>query len=391
MNLPLRCESESTICTSVSPVSFARDTPLQTLLATPHHTPLHTPLATPLHRVTDHRRLHDQEVRYVETPSHHAPDTDIWIRKPSERYGKLCRPTKSVCPIVRSCNPGGGGMGGKRDSISSTKKMSTSQSLAGDQNLLSHQHHHHHHHLDSCSLVTPKRFRRKSRLSWFRKFNSSSSSRHRKHPCTPTNTPTTTTTTSSSSTSYCCCCTSDHWDQASTAACPVHCPQSLTRCIHCDQLYRESDNAPGNCLDAPDKVSDWLSAITCLSCAHVLLYHCTADSEGDYSLTCPPCTSPCSSVGSSSPPASTRSPHLHYPPRSNASSRSYRNHPPPPPPPPLPHTPHHHSKHGWKRWLIVAVMSIFVPCLCCYPVLSACHRGAMQCHLYGPRHAAKVH
>ena len=116
-------------------------------------------------------------------------------------------------------------------------------------------------------------------------------------------------------------------------------------CAHCQKPFSQASNRRGACQHAPQ---DWarstVETVTCLSCAKCLLYHCMSDSEGDYGAG-HPCD--CSS-GSGGGGAGT-----------------------------------------WgRRWLGLTLLSILVPCLCCYFPLMACYKGGAACSLCGGRHQA---
>ena len=112
-------------------------------------------------------------------------------------------------------------------------------------------------------------------------------------------------------------------------------------CAHCHESFSHASNRRGACSHAPQ---DWarstVETVTCLSCAKCLLYHCMSDSEGDYGAG-HPCD--CSSEGGGT----------------------------------------------WgRRWLGLTLLSILVPCLCCYFPLMACYKGGAACSLCGGRHQA---
>ena len=115
-------------------------------------------------------------------------------------------------------------------------------------------------------------------------------------------------------------------------------------CIHCRKSFNPAYNTKGACRYAPN---DWarstIETVTCLSCARCLLYHCISDPEEDDEVH-DPCECRCSGNGSRSA--------------------------------------------GFRRWLGLSLLSILVPCLCCYPPLLACYRGAAACRLCGGRHEA---
>lgn len=109
-------------------------------------------------------------------------------------------------------------------------------------------------------------------------------------------------------------------------------------CKYCRESFSEEDNERGSCEYAPDRVRSCINAVTCLSCAQCMLYHCMADSEGDFAHH--PCTCDRSDDNCS------------------------------------------------KRWLGLALLSFFVPCLWCYLPLSTCHRCSVHYGLCGGRHKA---
>ena len=112
-------------------------------------------------------------------------------------------------------------------------------------------------------------------------------------------------------------------------------------CAHCQKPFSHASNRRGACQHAPQ---DWarstVETVTCLSCAKCLLYHCMSDSEGDYGAG-HPCD--CSSEGGGT---------------------------------------------AGRRWLGLTLLSILVPCLCCYFPLMACYKGGAACSLCGGRHQA---
>lgn len=108
------------------------------------------------------------------------------------------------------------------------------------------------------------------------------------------------------------------------------------RCRHCQELYSEDENARGSCEYAPDCVRAGISAVACISCAECMLYHCMADAEGDFAQH--PCE--CGVV----------------------------------------------DENCGRRWLGLALLSLLVPCLWCYPPLRACHWCCVSCGICGGRH-----
>ncbi len=112
---------------------------------------------------------------------------------------------------------------------------------------------------------------------------------------------------------------------------------SKATCVHCRESFSPSANPRGACDEAPDCARAGLEAVTCLQCAKCLLYHCMSDSEGDY-------VHPCDC--------------------SNADG------------------------HRARRWIGLVLLSVLVPCLCCYAPLMACYRCGGACGVCGGRHQA---
>jgi sprouty-related EVH1 domain-containing protein len=108
------------------------------------------------------------------------------------------------------------------------------------------------------------------------------------------------------------------------------------RCRHCQELYLEDENGRGSCEYAPDCVRSGINAVACISCAQCMLYHCMADAEGDFAQH--PCE--CGVV----------------------------------------------DENCGRRWLGLALLSLLVPCLWCYPPLRACHWCCVSCGICGGRH-----
>jgi len=112
------------------------------------------------------------------------------------------------------------------------------------------------------------------------------------------------------------------------------------RCRHCQSYYNQDRNRPGSCPDAPiDPWKKFFRRISCLVCADAVLYHGCQDEEGNY-------------------------------PRVSCSCRdSYDS-----------------SQSLPRRWLSLILLSIFIPCLCLYPLLAACHKCGVTCQCCGGRH-----
>ena len=113
--------------------------------------------------------------------------------------------------------------------------------------------------------------------------------------------------------------------------------QRRKQCIVCREMYSPKNNPRGSCKEGEDKVKKGIECVSCLYCARGVLYHCTADAEGDYMEPCV-CTS--------------------------------------------------NSRRNCRRWTLLAVLSLFLPCLWCYWPLTLCHRGCVSSGCCGPRHHA---
>ena len=117
----------------------------------------------------------------------------------------------------------------------------------------------------------------------------------------------------------------------------AHLLSQRSRCVYCHEMFVHDENARGNCEDAPDKVAECIEKVSCIYCARGMLYHCTADADGDYGH---PCV--CDTTDES----------------------------------------------NCKKWTALTILSLFVPCLWCYCPLSACHRCGVACGCCGGRHKA---
>lgn len=110
-------------------------------------------------------------------------------------------------------------------------------------------------------------------------------------------------------------------------------------CRHCQEHFSEDNNPRGSCEYAPDCVRAAVDYVTCISCAQCMLYHCMADEEGEFVQQ--PCD--CNPV-----------------------------------------------EENWlarrRRWIGLALLSVIVPCLCCYPPLRACHWCCVRCGVCGGKH-----
>ena len=118
------------------------------------------------------------------------------------------------------------------------------------------------------------------------------------------------------------------------------------RCVYCQELFFVSENRCGVCPDAPDDCAVCIERATCLCAARALLYHCATDDDGNYGSVC--------GAGESSSPGS-----------SSSSDRRRR-----------------------RKWVLLALLSMVLPCLWCYPALTACNRCAVRHGHCGARHRA---
>ena len=111
------------------------------------------------------------------------------------------------------------------------------------------------------------------------------------------------------------------------------------RCQHCQAVFNRDRNYRGSCSYAPpDRFERGIEYASCLPAARCVFYQCFRDSEGNYP------DEPCSCS--------------HY---SGGMSRR-------------------------RRWFILGILSIFIPCLCLYPLLKSCHRCGVECHCCGGKH-----
>ena len=117
----------------------------------------------------------------------------------------------------------------------------------------------------------------------------------------------------------------------------------MTFCRYCQEFYQEEWNRKGSCAFAPDCIKSGIDTISGMMCARCMLYHCMSDSEGD--LINHPCS--CSSNAADEVSCS-------------------------------------------KRWIGLALLSLLVPCLWCYPPLKACHMIGIQCGVCGGKHKPQI-
>ena len=112
----------------------------------------------------------------------------------------------------------------------------------------------------------------------------------------------------------------------------------LVQCLYCCELFDPSSTKSQlKCRDAPDRIMDRINIVSCVCLADVVAYHCFSDSEGDYEPTCV-CRRP--------------------------------------------------SRYCVLKWSIAVLMSVFLPCMCCFWPLIACRKCASECGYCVPQHRA---
>eukprot|EP00062_Callorhinchus_milii_P026697 gi/632989115/ref/XP_007883476.1/ PREDICTED: sprouty-related, EVH1 domain-containing protein 2-like [Callorhinchus milii] len=110
-----------------------------------------------------------------------------------------------------------------------------------------------------------------------------------------------------------------------------------SRCVYCRDIFQDQENGRGRCEDAPDPLWRCVHQASCMWCAESMLYHCMSDSEGEFSAACS-CGAP--------------------------------------------------SGRCCARWLALSALSLLAPCMCCYPLLRACHHCGQRGGCCGGRHKA---
>lgn len=111
------------------------------------------------------------------------------------------------------------------------------------------------------------------------------------------------------------------------------------RCRYCQEFYNDEWNHKGSCDYAPDCFKTAIENVSGMLCARCMLYHCMKDSEGETA------SHPCSCTAESG---------------------------------------------CTKRWIGLALLSLLVPCLWCYPPLRACHWIGVSCRLCGGKHKPQI-
>lgn len=113
------------------------------------------------------------------------------------------------------------------------------------------------------------------------------------------------------------------------------------RCRYCQEFYTEEWNRRGACDYAPDYFRSMIDRIPGMPCARGLVYHCMSDAEGD--TVAHPCDCVAGVDGSCT-----------------------------------------------KRWAGLALLSLLMPCLWCYPPMKACHVAGISCGMCGGKHRPYV-
>jgi len=115
-------------------------------------------------------------------------------------------------------------------------------------------------------------------------------------------------------------------------------------CVYCHETFSHDSNRPGSCADAPDPVRRLVDRVSCLCCARAVVYHC--DSTGRASADdWRDDDEPCTGCDPSAPGCC-------------------------------------------RRWTLLAALALVVPCLWCYPPLTACRHCVQWCCHCGGRHKA---
>ena len=112
------------------------------------------------------------------------------------------------------------------------------------------------------------------------------------------------------------------------------------QCKLCRAMYFEHNNRPGACSDAYDPARRCVETASCLGCAQGVLYHCVSK-EANFD-------EPYSCANS-------------HPDDEEAYSSS-------------------------RKWCLLTVITLLVPCLWCYCILRPCHRAGVACGCCGGRH-----
>lgn len=147
------------------------------------------------------------------------------------------------------------------------------------------------------------------------------------------------------------------------------------RCRHCDEMFHPKNNPRGSCEYAPDIVRSAIDHLTCIGCAQCMLYHCLNDKEGEYlrhPCTCSGGCCCCCCREADNITLDNEMMGMGIPAGGGGSNSNSME-----------------STGGsgcGKRWLALTLLSLLVPCLCCYLPLKACHSAFVSCGVCGGRH-----
>jgi len=111
------------------------------------------------------------------------------------------------------------------------------------------------------------------------------------------------------------------------------------QCLACNEFYDVAHNPRGSCHDAPDEAVACIERVTCVCCVRASLYHCARDEDGQYE---PICSCHSGSAGG--------------------------------------------RRRNCRKWMILTVLALFVPCLWCFLPVMACHDCCVARNNCGPRH-----
>ena len=157
------------------------------------------------------------------------------------------------------------------------------------------------------------------------------------------------------------------------------------RCRYCDDTFYPDNNHRGSCEYAPDSVRDAIDSLTCIGCAQCMLYHCMSDEEGEFvrhPCACSGgccvslrrrrkcCCCCCSTDIDASDGVGVNNEMMGLG-GGGATGDAMMD----------------SSSNGCgRRWIGLTLLSLLVPCLCCYLPLRACHSAFASCGMCGARH-----
>ena len=129
-------------------------------------------------------------------------------------------------------------------------------------------------------------------------------------------------------------------------------------CVYCRKSFiPDGQSDVRRCRNHPhDKVRDFIETATFVRCAKCLLLHCTSDQTTTNQ------NSPSRSRTSEDDEFDEEDPHLHPCSCSNKDGKLFR------------------------RWLALGLLSVLLPCLCCYWPMLACYEVGVACGICGGTH-----